>query len=254
MKHWKQLLVPAMAFSLLSPVALRAVEGETEIMEEVTPTFQNPAQAERAANLASASITSEEVADLEKDASSQAEGYANSFAEDYANDQADQHVKDVSRNYANEVVNIEPERDERFRSEADLVVQTKAEEYARGVNEDIDSLEYKQAYEAAIARATDPSFNNLWDTTYKQLIEEELTLVALREPGRYTSLDEMLQTLEDSEISSEYPSLKSRKKTLEELEAFQKDLSEQLKAVKKDLLYLLESLYYKVSTYTSIYI
>ena len=180
MKHWKCLLIPAMVFSLLSPPVLWAAGEEMEEieeMEEVTATFQdyqNAVQTERAAYLAGASITDDDVTTLELEVSTQAGGYANSFAEEYANDQADQHVKDVSRNYANNVVEISSERDEEIKLEADTLVQEKADEYARSVNKDMDSNEYKEAYEIAMARATDPSFNNLWDTTYKQLLEDEL--------------------------------------------------------------------------------
>lgn len=177
MKQWIRLLIPTMALSLVSPVTLWAADQEIETMEEVTPTFQdyqNAVQAERAANLAEATITDDDVMTLERDASIQADGYANSFAEEYANDQADQHVKDVSRNYANSVAEISPERDEEIKLEVDTLVQKQAEEYAISINEDVDSEEYKEAYEAAMSRATDPSFINLWDTTYKQLVEDEL--------------------------------------------------------------------------------
>ncbi len=49
-----------MALCLVTPAAVFADEEEPEAMEDVTSSFQNPTQAERAENIAEASFSEED--------------------------------------------------------------------------------------------------------------------------------------------------------------------------------------------------
>jgi len=153
MKHRTRLLIPTMVLGLLSPVGPSAAE-------EVTPTFQNATQAQRAANMARASITEEDMEEVRQQAATEAENQVKQVSSDYA----DGVVEQISNDYADKAV------DEAARTHADETVEAQAREYALGFGEE-GSRAYEKAYADAMTRATDPSFRNLWDTTYEAELE-----------------------------------------------------------------------------------
>jgi len=183
MKQWKRLLILAMAFSLLIPAALWAAVEETDGMEEETPTFQNAAQLERALNLANSSFTEVDMVEARQQATGEATGQVETLATNYANevvdqiavDQAYQQVKQLTRDHAINSVDTAPVSilDVRAMLHADTIVEKKAHNYALSVA-DGNRTEYQEAYKVALARATDPSFHNPWDTAYQEAIAKGL--------------------------------------------------------------------------------
>jgi len=155
MTLWKRLLIHTVIMSLLSPVALWAAD------EEVTPTFQNAAQAERAANLATASFTEEDMEQARQQAAVQAESQIEQLADGYA----DGVVEQISNDYADKVV------DETARTRAEESIKEKARQYALSVA-DGDPAKYREIYDEALARAKDPSFHNALDTAYESELEK----------------------------------------------------------------------------------
>ena len=192
MKQWYSLLIPAMVLSLISPSVLRAADEAIEVMEDVMPTFQNAAQAQRAENLTAASFTEEDMEearqqateDATKEINTLAENYADGVVDEIASDYAYREVKQLSRNHALNSVDTEdfPNLDERATYYADKYVEEKAREYALSVA-DGDREKYQEAYEAALERANGSSFHNLWDTLYEEAISKALDEEAFSDWG-----------------------------------------------------------------------
>ena len=184
MKRWNSFLFTGMVFCMFSPTALWAVDDQMAAIEYEEPVFQNAAQLERALNLTAASFTEEDMEAARQQATEEATEEINTLAENYADgvvdqiasDYAHEEVKQLSRDHALNSVDTEdfPNLDERATFYADKYVKEKANEYASSLGFEEGTPDYEEAYNKAIERATDPTFNNLWDTTYAEAISKAL--------------------------------------------------------------------------------
>ncbi len=165
MKLWKCLLSPAMTLCLVIPGTVYAVDEDPDAMEDVTPSFQNAASAQRAANIADASFSEADQALAEEEATQEAKDQVDKVSSEYAEGV----VKQVSSDYADRVV------DEKATAYADGVVEEKAVDYATiqaeltgaGPGDRAYEAAYGEAYTYAIDRATGEGYVNAWDTAYK---------------------------------------------------------------------------------------
>ncbi len=160
MNLWKNLLILATAICLVSPVAVYAVDE--------APSFNSPAQVQRAQNLAGVSVSEEDAAssiNLDE-------------VRDKAESSADDYVVELANQYAEGVVEDE-ENIEKYKGAASLFaenfIETEAKKYA---DEKCSSECTREDYASYMQEIRDRADNyggrqQLYETELNRIVEEE---------------------------------------------------------------------------------